>query len=69
VSDTPLLTGHAEFQDRTNEGATAVNTEKEMKQLDADMKADLGLPDKKGKAAQAEAMDTVGLCTLNQVDP
>ena len=43
-------TGHTEFQDRTAESATAVQTEKEMKQLDAEMKAELGIPVKSSAA-------------------
>lgn len=37
-------TGHAEFEDRTDESAKAVETEKEMKRLDAEMKAEAGIP-------------------------
>ena len=36
-------TGHAEFVDKTNETAAAIDSEKEMKKLDADMKAELGV--------------------------
>mmetsp|Transcript_1323 Transcript_1323/g.1930 ORF Transcript_1323/g.1930 Transcript_1323/m.1930 type:complete len:437 (-) Transcript_1323:67-1377(-) len=54
-------TGHAEFQDKTNETAKAVDTEVEMKQLDAEMKAELGLPVKEAVVEDkgtGEAMDT-----------
>ena len=36
-------TGHAEFVDKTNETAAAIDSEKEMKKLDADIKAELGV--------------------------
>ena len=36
-------TGHSEFVDKTNETAAAIDSEKEMKKLDADIKAELGV--------------------------
>ena len=54
-------TGHAEFEDRTAETATTVQTEKEMKQLDAEMKAELGIPfndTTKTSGEGGDAMDT-----------
>lgn len=59
-------TGHTEFEDRTNESAKAVDTEEEMKQLETEMKEELGLPvkakgvsdDDKGKGPAEEGGDT-----------
>ncbi|EEH53598.1 uncharacterized protein MICPUCDRAFT_69863 [Micromonas pusilla CCMP1545] len=57
-------TGHSEFVDKTSETSQAVDTEREMKQLEAETREELGLPAKKQKedgdgadAATESAMD------------
>lgn len=51
-------TGHATFVDKTNETAAAIDSEREMKKLDSDMKAELGIEVKKSKTETTDdAMD------------